>query len=305
MIKDKNLKVIILIGLPASGKTTWAKEYQKKHENFVRVSRDDFRFMLKNSPVTEPKIEDLINKLVETTILHSLRKRENVIVDNSHLKVSKIQHIISLVEYIADIEFMLFDLSPAKCIINDLSRDKKVGSEVILNLVEDFKILKDVFPLQNLKKKPLHLKPTILPNFYSSLRHAVIFDIDGTLALLKRGQYEFEKLHHDEENPIISEQLRFHKSKNRKIIIVTGRDESIRKETEDWLYLYGIEFDFLFMRPKDDFRKDAIIKREIYENEIKDRFNILCVYDDRLEVVEAWNDMGLFVFCVNQGLEIF
>ena len=55
----KELEVIATIGLPASGKSTWAKDQVRKKENWVRVNRDDFRKMLKNAPVTEPKIEDM------------------------------------------------------------------------------------------------------------------------------------------------------------------------------------------------------------------------------------------------------
>jgi len=305
--KIKNLKVIILVGLPASGKTTWAKEYQRKHDNFVCVSRDDFRFMLKNSRVTEPKIESLINKFIKDTVLYSLRAKENVILDGTHLKVNKINEIISFVEYLADIEFMVFDIPAKKCIVYDATRErqKQVGEQVIIAADEHFKILKGSYPFQNIKKKQLHLKPIIIPNFTSPLQSAVIFDIDGTLALLKRGQYEFNKLHRDDENYIISEQIHFHRSKGRAIFIVTGRDESIRKETEEWLEFYDITYDALYMRPAEDFRKDATVKKEIYNERIKDKYNVLCVYDDRLEVVEAWSELGLFVFCVNQGLEIF
>ncbi len=61
-------------------------------------------------------------------------------------------------------------------------------------------------------------------------------------------------------------------------------------------------FDEMYMRPKDDYRKDTLIKKEIYENHIKPNHNLLCVYDDRLSVFRTWNELGIFVFTVNQGL---
>jgi hypothetical protein len=59
------------------------------------------------------------------------------------------------------------------------------------------------------------------------------------------------------------------------------------------------------MRPENDYRKDTIIKKEIYENDIKNNYNVLSVYDDRLSVCEAWHELGLFVFNVNQGMREF
>lgn len=113
------------------------------------------------------------------------------------------------------------------------------------------------------------------------------------------------QVYKDDVNEIVVEQLQFHKSKGRKIFVVTGRDEVCREITTDWLELHGIQFDEMYMRPKDDYRKDTIIKKEIYQNEVVGKYNLLCVYDDRLQVCRTWNDLGIFVFTVNQGLHEF
>ena len=59
MSKKKELQVLILIGLPGSGKSTWAKQQilKKKElgEEWVRINRDDHRMMLKNQFVCENK----------------------------------------------------------------------------------------------------------------------------------------------------------------------------------------------------------------------------------------------------------
>ena len=46
-MKKKNLKITILIGIPASGKSTYAKDYIRNNADTVRVKRDDLRVMLK------------------------------------------------------------------------------------------------------------------------------------------------------------------------------------------------------------------------------------------------------------------
>ena len=113
------------------------------------------------------------------------------------------------------------------------------------------------------------------------------------------------KVYKDELNDIIAEQVEFHRSKGRKIIIVSGRDAVCRKLTEDWLDMYCIKYDEFYMRPENDYRKDTIVKKEIYDNHIKGKYNVIAVYDDRLQVLNMWYDEDIFTFNVNQGNKEF
>lgn len=299
-MKKENLKILILIGIPASGKSTWAKDFVRNNANWTRVNRDDFRKMLKDAQMCEPKIEDLITTLVNTTISKSLMKKLNVIVDNTNLKEKYINEIIKEFKHSADIDYRVFDISFDKAVERDNGRESKVGEAVIKRMYKDYKNLIDSFGFQPVKKS--ENRPHLVPNFDSKLPHAVIFDIDGTLALMKnRGPFDWGKVDRDDLNQIVKEHVDFHKSLGRKILVVSGRDGSCRKMTEDWMNFYGIQYDEFFMRPQDDYRKDTVIKKEIYENEIKDKYNVLCVYDDRLQVLDMWNEQGVFAFNVNQG----
>lgn len=296
----KNLKILINIGIPASGKTTWSKEFVKNNDNWTRVSRDDFRDMLKNAGRVENKVEDMINELTDATITQSLLKKMNVIVDNTNLKAKYIQQIIDKFKYSADIEYRIFDISKDKAIERDKAREKSVGEAVINRMYNDYKVLIDSFDFQPVSK--VKSRPHLIPDFSSTKQPAVIFDIDGTIALMgRRSPFDWMQVYKDDLNQIVSEQLSFHKSQGRKILIVTGRDEVCRDVTLEWLDLYGIEHDELFMRPKDDGRKDVAIKREIYLKDIKPNYNVLCCYDDRLSVLDMWFNEGVFTFNVNQG----
>ena len=297
----KKLEILILIGIPGSGKSTWAKDFVRNNSDWIRVNRDDFRDMLKTSQTCENKIEDMITGLVSDVISSSLSRKLNVIVDNTNLKIKYINAIIEEFKYSANINYRVFDISKDKAIERDRNRDKKVGALVINKMYKDYKILVDSFDFQPVNK--IDKRPNVIPNFESKLQDVVIFDIDGTLALMgKRGPFDWMKVYKDDINEIVSEQVEFHKSKGRQIFVVTGRDEVCRKVTEEWLELYGIEYDKLFMRPKNDYRKDTLIKKEIYENEIVGKYNLLTVYDDRLSVCKTWHNLGVFVFTVNQGL---
>lgn len=296
----KNLKILILIGIPASGKSTWAKEFTKYNDDWIRVNRDDFRSMLKSQQLCENKIESMITSMVNDTIETSLASKLNVIVDNTNLKEKYINDIINKFKYSADIDYRVFDISLNKAVERDTLRPNPVGETVIKKMYQNYKNLLDTFNFQPISKN--RYRPTISPNFNSNLPDAVIFDIDGTIAHMKnRGPFDWDQVYKDDLNNIVAEHIEFHKSKGREIIIVTGRDESCKDITIEWLELHNIKFDQIFTRPKDDYRKDTVVKKEIYNNEILNKYNLLCVYDDRLQIIDMWYEQNIFTFNVNQG----
>ena len=303
---EKNLKVIIMVGLPASGKSTWATEYIRKHPDTVKIGRDEFRYMFRNEGKCEPKIEGLITDLVAHTIMSCLSAKLNVIVDNTHLKASTINQILKLVEYTADVCYQVFT-SPAKvCIERDKLRQKSVGEGVILEMEKDWKIIMDSFVFQDTKKKPEWQRPRKGTNFVEGREEATLWDIDGTLAIMyNREPYDWDKVDRDKENKHVTEQIEFHKSKGRKIILVSGRDEECYEMTKEWLDFYGIYFDHLYMRPKGSWEKDTAVKKRIFQEIIEPKYNVWCVYDDRLSVLAMWHKLGIFTFNVNQGQLIF
>lgn len=301
---EKELNVIINIGPPAAGKSTWTDEFLSKNPNYVKVSRDDFRYMLRNQGFCEPKIEKMITELVNQTILTALSNKLNVIIDNTNLKVSVIKDFIKLVNDYADVNYRVFDVPFETLLERDSKRERKVGEDVLKRMWGNWLILKDSFDFQPVKRN--RKRTYIIPNFNSELPDSVIFDVDGTLALMgNRSPFDWSKVDRDNLNQIVAEQIKFHKSLGRKIIILSGRDESCREMTIDWFNFYGVEFDLFLMRPKNNFEKDTVIKRRIYENEIKDKYNVLAVYDDRISVCKMWYELGIYVFTVNQGLIVF
>jgi len=57
----------------------------------------------------------------------------------------------------------------------------------------------------------------------------------------------------------------------------------------------------LHMRVTGDQRRHAVVKAEIFEREIRDRYRIVGVFDDRDQVVRMWRRLGLTVFQVAEG----
>jgi len=132
---------------------------------------------------------------------------------------------------------------------------------------------------------------------------AVIVDVDGTLAIITdRSPYSHHGVLKDKPNAPVIAVARALAAQGHTLVIVSGRSELARVDTELWLKRHlGVEFDGPFMRAEADVRKDATIKREIFHREIEPRFNVLCVLDDRDQVVSMWRSLGLTCLQVAPG----
>ena len=147
----KKLKVKALIGIPASGKSTWADSFVRNNPDWVRVSRDDMRKMLSAEYVVDFKTEDLISSMMDEMIIRALMHKKNVIIDNTNLKMKYIKHFEELVQYHADIEYQVFDISLKEALLRNSLRDRKVPENVMEKMFKDFKNLMDIFPEKDRK----------------------------------------------------------------------------------------------------------------------------------------------------------
>lgn len=78
---------------------------------------------------------------------------------------------------------------------------------------------------------------------------------------------------------------------------ITARPEKYRKPTMDWFFKNGVSIDVLLMRPEDKFKPAPAIKIDLCkEEDILDR--ILCIFDDREDVVSAFRELGITAFQV-------
>lgn len=272
---------MMLRGLPASGKTTFAKELVA--QGWKRVNKDDLRAMIDNSKWND-KNEDNILEIRDIIIIHYLDAGYNVIVDDTNLAPIHEETLMDIADN-CDVEFEVkeFDTPVYECIERDAKRgDKSVGSKVILSMY--FKYVEKNFEYDENKTS------------------AYIFDLDGTLAkMVDRSPYDYSKVANDIRNPSVSLINKMIGLFEIPIILCSGRKEECRLETEMWLQQNGIRYDFLFMRANGDDRKDAIIKEEIYRNHIEPAFNIIGVFDDRNQVVDMWRSLGLTCFQCNYG----
>lgn len=133
---------------------------------------------------------------------------------------------------------------------------------------------------------------------------AYIFDIDGTCAhnLCGRGWYDYSRVGEDApdaEAIFLAWQLA---SLGHKIIFLSGRKDDCYDITHAWLKEHTQIDDFiLLMRHADDNRKDAIVKYEIFDQHVRDHYNVVTVFDDRDQVVEMWRKVGVKCYQVEYG----
>lgn len=78
-------------------------------------------------------------------------------------------------------------------------------------------------------------------------------------------------------------------------IFVTGREWTYADitVTQVRLWLPNLGHNFIYMRKEKDYRADTVIKKEIYETDIKDKYDVLFCIDDRKSVVDLWRSLGL------------
>lgn len=142
----------------------------------------------------------------------------------------------------------------------------------------------------------------------SNLPRAVLFDVDGTLALRDeatpgcRSPFDWDRVGEDLPNAPVIELARLVAESGRyRLIVMSGRDEVCRWQTEMWLTAQGVAFDELHMRPHKDNRPDTVVKKELYEAHVAGRYEVAFVVDDREGVVQQWRQMGLTCFQVAEG----
>lgn len=139
-----------------------------------------------------------------------------------------------------------------------------------------------------------------------------IFDLDGTLADGKHRLHllptvdlhltdswnEFNRASKD-DSPIHStiEVCNIMARAGLRIIILTGRSDIVRAETEAWLERNSVLYSELVMRSHSDNRKDIIIKEEFLRNKVGLE-NIVAAWDDSPAVIEHFRRLGITTYAV-------
>lgn len=298
----------VTTGLPASGKTTAARELLAASRGRIRrVNLDDIRHMLDHngqSKVWSRAHEATALDIQDAAVQSAIGGGFDVVVDNTHLTPSIPKRIKEAAD--GQAAFVVHDFTHVpigECIRRDALRgDAMVGEDVIRRLADNHaKATKNGW---RLTADWLGDHPAVKPYKPDpSLPAAVMCDIDGTLALMgDRGPYDFEKCEGDRLNESVRRALcSFRLANDDRIVLLSGRGEEYRSQTEAWLTKHQVPYDELHMRAAEDRRRDDIVKAELFDTHVRDRFHVRVSLDDRDRVVALWRRMGLPTWQVNYG----
>ena len=299
-------KLLILVGAPGSGKSTFARYFLRTEDNWIRVNRDDFRLMQFGDSLMIPFYEERISKMVEASVLTLLKSDTNVIIDATNTSLRTIQDMIHTYTEYADISFKVFDLPVNELVKRCDKRYEETGKFISKSVVE-----RNVANLKHTLEKfdfaPIPRKVQVATTRYATqdknLPKAVICDLDGTLSLLNgRDPYNAATCDNDLLNEPVAAALKMAKQQGYQVILLSGREDKFREPTVRFLDKHQIGYDLLLMRTSNDFRKDNIIKRELFEGEIQGKYFVEFLLDDRNQVVDMWRkDLHLPCFQVNYG----
>ena len=294
-------KLIVCQGIPSSGKSTWAKKFVLENPNYVRVNRDDLRRM--RGTYWLPSQEDMITNWEDDCIAIALHNGYNVIVDATNLNKKTIDRICNLgnvKNQDIDIEYKFFDINLDEAISRDMGRAKEeqVGAKVITSMYNKYIVAKKIVEIKEDKM-----------NQDINLPHAIICDLDGCISLANgRDIFDYNKVDTDKPNkPVVDtvknyiENGKYGEGTKDTVIFMSGREDYCKEKTINWLENNGVWCGNIFMRKTGDFRKDCIVKKELFDSNVKGKFYIDYVLDDRSQVCIMWRSLGLTCFQVAEG----
>ncbi len=304
--------VTVLTGLPASGKSTYAKSL-----NMLRVNLDDIRKMMGwTSQASWSKEKEAVAiETMMSAIEGAVEGGHSIVVDNTHLTARLPGIMRRRVGGRATFKVVSFlDVSVEECIKRDAARENSVGESAIRKMAKTSGKWK-------LSDEYMNVWPDVEEFHYvGGLPECIIVDLDGTLAIhTTRGPYETERCDEDimdsaVEAVLFGYALTMFQGFNAryKVIFMSGREgtESVRAKTEKWLRDNmdliddypdsGIDYE-LHMREEGDGRPDFVTKYELFNEHIRGKYNVLFALDDRDQVVRLWREMDIKCLQVGYG----
>jgi len=136
-------EIILTVGLPASGKTTWVDEFLKKDPGYININRDDLRLMFQGrsrySKFSKQR-EAMVSEAQINIAIDAVAHGKSVIISDTNLNSStktKWQKFAND----NDLQFTLkhfTDVPLGVCLERDSKREFPVGASVIMGMFDRY-----------------------------------------------------------------------------------------------------------------------------------------------------------------------
>lgn len=245
--------LLLTRGAPASGKTTWARNWvalASADDPRIRVNRDDLRWNLFGRYAgLSYQEEQLVTKVQQNAVRAAIEAGVSVVVDDTNLKARWAKDWARLaVELGASFEVKDLPMAMDECISRDRSRvtagERSVGVKVIRGFFERYPFLhggNSSWPVLELPSEPS--APAVVPlSFDPSLPSWWVFDLDGTLARRRvedgtdaRGWFDWGRVGEDDDWPAVIAVAKALLTSGERLAFFSGRSDVCWKETASWL----------------------------------------------------------------------
>lgn len=300
-MKDFSKTIILTIGAPGSGKTTWAENYVHDNPNWVNINRDDLRAGMFNRGIggaRPTKNQENIVSMAQMEMARLALANDHitgVIISDTNLNPKTVEKWRVFAEMNKfNLQRKTFHLTYEELRRRNMYRGEKAVP---------MPVLRNMYQKQYEQAGGFIYTPDI------SLPEAIIYDLDGTTAIHKgRSPHDLEKLHTDAPNEMVIEHLNAMRQKGYKIITLSGRESGPqddpnrwRSTTLDWIVDHLGGSDLHLQRASGDKRPDVMVKLELFKQHIAKAYNVRLAVDDRDQVVDMWRRIGLPCWQVNYG----
>lgn len=130
------VKLILLCGIPGSGKTTYAKKYIKEHGG-IHLASDLIRKELYGDESTQGNPHEVFS-LMQSRAIDALNNGQNVVYDATNITRKDRSGIIALCPKFVQIECHIIWAPIEICIERDAARERTVGKQVIDKMIKRF-----------------------------------------------------------------------------------------------------------------------------------------------------------------------
>tara|TARA_R110000850_G_scaffold146777_2_gene268883 strand:- start:523 stop:1452 length:930 start_codon:yes stop_codon:yes gene_type:complete len=306
----KKLKLVVTLGVSASGKTTYAEGLNQVE--WLNVNRDDIRKSIYESENDNTfhwdkwdwDREDEVTAEQEKLVILAKEQSMSVIISDTNLSTKAQKKWSGMAQSLGfELEYKVFHVTLDEAIKRDDNRLMKVGEHIIRRQYKGYQ--------DNCKSFILDYFEALLEskwedNFPNA--RPVLSDIDGTLAEMGKGTewgrdpFDWHKVGNDLPRKNVIKALEYF-NKDYVVLFLSGRDSCCYDETKLWLQdNVNVCNHSLYMRKHKDSRKDWLVKLELLVEMCQHGYGKpLIVFDDRNQVVETLRYIGLEVFQVAEG----